>query len=386
MGSEPETPDEGTGIDYGGETARLVESMTGGASASPAAETERVVGQVLDDGLAATGIDPSPPAVPPGSADAADRALFVLGTLDDVAAPLPAPGPGVVPSEEPPTPADGATSEDGLLHVEGVDLGGPAAEMERPARGSTYAVRHRYTNVLAGLAIVGLAAFLGALLFMAGSGGSGGSPSASPAASGAAIVAGPSGEAPSAEATTPTLEPSPTETGPASGPPSTAPTAVPQSVTLRGPIDVRAMTKTGLTIGQHDLELVVFNDTGQVTGSFVIAIEEFPIGALLTRTFSGDDDPGFAAFKKCTVRMVLEGGATGSYNAKTGKLSGKATFKPVSEDVHDCLKTRPSNLAIDPNDAVKPTTVTWSATFDGKRAKGTLVLDPALTFSATPED
>ncbi len=67
--------------------------------------------------------------------------------------------------------------------------------------------------------------------------------------------------------------------------------------------------------------------------------------------------PDFAAFKTCTVLLVLEGDATGTYDATGGKLSGKAAFHAVPEDVHDCLKTRPANLTIDPNEVAKPTTV-----------------------------
>lgn len=367
------------------------------AGAAQAAETERMVGQIVDDGLAATGYVPagvattmSAAAAAAAESDATDRALFVLRTLDDIAAPVPM---GRDPTPSPPPP-DVSTTKDGLLEFEGVDLDADDMLLARPAPGSSFQVRHRYNVAQVGVGIVALSAFLGAILFVSGSTGP---PAASPAASGAAVVVGPSGAAtPVTPLPTPdpSPEPSAAATDPATPPPTAAPTgapptAVPQSTTLRGPIDVRAMTKTGLTIGQHDLELVVFNDTGEVTGSFVIAIDDFPIGALLAgmaANLGGGDDPDLAVFKKCTVRLVLEGAATGTYDATTGKLGGKVRFQPVSDDVHDCLKNRPSNLTIDPNDAVEATTVKWSATFDGRKAKGRLALDPVMSFSATAAD
>jgi hypothetical protein len=145
------------------------------------------------------------------------------------------------------------------------------------------------------------------------------------------------------------------------------------------------MKKVGLEIGAHEVELLVFQDNGEVTGTFTIALETFPLGALLTGTFDEADNPKWAAFEKCTVRLVLEGDATGRYDPATGKLKGTAKFSPVVEDLRDCLKTRPSNVTIDPTDVAKPTTVKWSAAFDGKQAKGRVGLDPELPFAATPE-
>jgi hypothetical protein len=76
----------------------------------------------------------------------------------------------------------------------------------------------------------------------------------------------------------------------------------------------------------------------------------------------------------------------GAYEADTGKLSGKAAFKAETDDVDDCLKTRPSNLSIDPDKVAKPTTVKWQARFNGTRATGNLAMEPAMNFSATIED
>ncbi len=44
------------------------------------------------------------------------------------------------------------------------------------------------------------------------------------------------------------------------------------------------------------------------------------------------------------------------------------------------------NISIDPERVTKPTTVAWSATFNGKQARGTLKLKPAMSFRAVPED
>jgi hypothetical protein len=143
------------------------------------------------------------------------------------------------------------------------------------------------------------------------------------------------------------------------------------------------MERTGLDVGEHGLELVIFPDTGDVTGTFTIEIPAFPIGALLTQVFGGAGDPDYAAFKRCTVRLVLEGTASGTYAPSTGALKGKAVFRPVTDDVHDCLDTRPSNVTIDA--VTKRSTVRWSGTLKGEAAKGRLVLDPALRWSARAE-
>ena len=386
MGTGPGDGEHGTGAGHEGEAA------PDESGATPAAETDRMVGQIIDDGLAATGYAPggvgaTPSVAPAGAAglDGTDRALFVLRTLDDIAAPLPgiteppAPLPIGVDPGLPRVPPESATA-DGLMHVEGVDLNAPSVRMERPARGSGYAARHQYNLVLQGLAIVGLAAFLGAILFV---GGQSTSPAGGGAPGGAAAVATPT-PTPTPEPTpTPTPEPTPDPTPDPTPQPAPTPTAVAQSVTLRGPIDVRAMKKVGLEVGAHDVELIVFQDNGEVTGTFTIVLEAFPIGSILTGALDNADNPRWAAFKKCTVRWALEGTAKGTFNAAKGTLSGKATFRPIVEDVRDCLKTRPPEITFDPDET---TTVKWSATFDGKKAKGTLKLDPALAFTATPQD
>ena len=358
------------------------------SAAADAAETERMVGQILDDGLAATGYLPgaagSAGSAPTGQAasaagsDAGGRALFVLRTLDEVAAPVPMGDTGH---------ADARPVSDNRV-IDAMNMAGTTLKVNPFSgnRPTDYAARHQRNLALGEFALMGLVGFFGALLALGDGSGSATTPAASPGASGAAVIAGPS-PAPSTVATPDpavlqSAEPSATAS---TAPPSSSPAAVTQSVTLRGPIDVRAMTKTGLKVGQHDLELVVFLDNGHVTGSFVIAMEEFPIGALLTGTF-GEPNPDYKVFKTCTVRLILDGDATGTYDAGSRKLKGKVAFHSVSEDVRDCLKTRPSNVTIDPDSGVKPTTVTWTGTFDGSRARGTLGLTPELAFTATPED
>jgi hypothetical protein len=68
------------------------------------------------------------------------------------------------------------------------------------------------------------------------------------------------------------------------------------------------------------------------------------------------------------------------------KLSGTAPFEPTTNDVDDCLKTKPPNLTIDPDEAVDPSAVSWSASFDGTTAKGSIALDPKTPFEATREE
>ncbi len=391
MGAEPENPAETPGPAHEGEAAP-VES-----AAAQAAETERMVGKIVDDGLKAAGVDPGgPPPAPPDAQPDGMVEAFVDDVLDEMsgtpswtstgptAGPRTGPdaGPAAqgVPATAPTIPGGPSLSPDEIVDLTLQRRAAAAADLSLGLPSA--ADPNRRVWIIAGTALVGLLGFLAALILL------GGSPdSNTPAASGAAIVASPTSVA--TQVATPdatpdaTVEPTPASTTAATA----APTPVPQSVTLRGPIDVREYTRTGLQVGQHDLELVVFLDTGEVTGSFVIVLEEFPIGALLAgmaENLGGGDDPDLAVFKKCTVRLVLAGDATGTYDAGTGKLSGTAEFDPATNDVHDCLKTRPSNLTIDPDDAVEASTVKWSAAFDGRQAKGKLGLDQALPFTATP--
>ncbi len=58
----------------------------------------------------------------------------------------------------------------------------------------------------------------------------------------------------------------------------------------------------------------------------------------------------------------------------------------MTDDVDDCLRTRPSNVTIGPDKVATPTTVTWRATFNGTRAAGVVALKPRADFTATIED
>ena len=131
-----------------------------------------------------------------------------------------------------------------------------------------------------------------------------------------------------------------------------------------------------MRVGTHEAVLAFDPGGGPVSGTFTIEIKEFPIGLLLTSTFKGEKDPDFAEFKKCSVTLTLVGKVKGTYAADTGKLSGKAAFRAQTDDVDDCLKTRPSNLSIDPDKVVTPTTVKWRAKFNGTRATGSLAWSP----------
>jgi hypothetical protein len=157
-------------------------------------------------------------------------------------------------------------------------------------------------------------------------------------------------------------------------------------VTIRGPIDTSEVSAAGMRVGAHEALLAMDPKGGPVSGTFTIELKEFPIGALLTGTFDGEKDPRFAEFKTCTVTMALVGKVTGTYDADAGKMSGKAAFKAATDDVDDCLKTRPSNISIDPDEVAKPTTVKWRAKFNGTRATGSLDMEPVMDFSATVED
>jgi len=361
MGETPGEGDSGPDVGHGG-----------------GAPVDKVVGHVVDEFLAAT--RPSPEAA--AQAEAARIAAAWAST--DAAAARATSDQAVVDSmvsgitgQAPPAAPAGAVNGDGLRTLTAMTT--TQTEIQP---GSDFGARHQYNLAIAGVAVVALAAFVGALLFL---GGQSASPGGVSAPGGAAVIATPTPTPIPTSTPTPEPTPEPTPTPQPTSEPTASPTLIAQSVTLRGLIDVRPITKTGLEVGDHPVELVVFQDNGEVTGTFTIVFEAFPIGAVLTATFDEADNLKWAAFKNCTVRLALEGNATGTFNAAKGALSGKATFRSTREDVRDCLKTRPPNVTIDAA-VSKPTTVKWSATFDGKKAKGTVSLKPELAFTATPQD
>jgi len=143
------------------------------------------------------------------------------------------------------------------------------------------------------------------------------------------------------------------------------------------------MEKAGLDIGNHDVELVVFLDTREVIGTFVVEVPAFPIGALLTGAFGGQDDPDYAEFKTCTVRLILQGDATGTYTPSTGALKGKAVFRPETDDTTGCWAARPKSFSSD--EVAEASTVKWSGTLRGTKASGRIAFDPSTKWSATAE-
>lgn len=199
-------------------------------------------------------------------------------------------------------------------------------------------------------------------------------PASTPTETAVAASPGPTGATtPPGTAASPTPEPTPTL-----GPP-------PIDIALRGSIDAGPMAATGQTIGTHEVLLVLDPRGGSIGGTFTLGIERFGIGALLTRTFGGDDDPAFDVFQACTVTLTLAGVVSGVQDEAAGTLSGTAEFRATMDDVDDCLKTRPASVTIDPDKVAQPTTRDWRATFDGTTARGTIDLDPALSFAATVE-
>jgi len=349
MGEAPSEGDPGPAAGHEGG-----ESVAKATDAAQTAATDEAVSHIVDEFFAGT--RPSPEAAAQAVVDS-----MVSG----------------VTRQAPPAAPAGAVTGDGLR-----TLGAMATPQIEIQPGSDFGARHQYNLGIAGVAVVALAAFVGAILFL---GGQAASPGGVSAPGGAAVIATPTPTPTPAPTSTPTPTPVPETTPTPTPSPTATATPIAQSVTLRGLIDVRPITKTGLEVGDHTVELVVFQDNGEVTGTFTIVFDTFPIGAILTATFDEADNLKWAAFKNCTVRLAVEGDVTGTFSAAKGTLSGKATFRSTREDARDCLKTRPPNVTVDAA-VSKPTTVKWSATFDGKTAKGTVSLTPPLVFTATPQD
>jgi hypothetical protein len=367
--------------------------VTTGGDIEP--EASRIAGDLLEGRVPSADAPPTAPTAPTAppapagpTAEAIERAWFVHRM---------AAGEGLLPPDADrhlDAPIAQASNPPVVLPPEGRD-GGLAEMVSRnldsavraAPPGATLKTRHLGRGVVAVFAFVALLLFLGALIRLQG-GGEVSSPGASGVA--AASIAAPNQSAPAPPSmveppasgdTPPASGDTPSASVPASASASpAAASADPALTTLRGPINTGAITKTGMKVGVHEVELIVNQDTGKVTGTFVFAIEDFPIGVLLTQLFGGATDPDYAKFKTCTVRMVMAAKVAGTWTESSGKLKGTAVFTPKAEDLRDCLKTRPSNVSIDR--VTKSSKVTWSGTFDGTKASGKLELDPALPWSA----
>lgn len=360
-------------------------------------EVDRISGDILDGRVPSSDAPPAQttaPAAPAAAAPAASaeseairRAWFVHrmaageGLLPPDADQHLASPPSPPPAGRPVLPPEGP--DGGLAEMVSRNLN--RAVLEAP-EGATLKTRHLSKGVVAVFAFVALALFLGALIQLQAGGGS--ATPGSSAVAAASVAPSWTGPAPSMAEPSPTdaepsAEPSPSDPAPSDAAPSptSVPSATPASTALRGTINVKAITSTGMKVGTNEVELFVDEDTGKVTGSFAFSIENFPIGALLTQAFGGANDPDYAKFKTCSVRMVMAAKVTGTWSSSSGKLKGIALFTPSPEDVHDCLKTRPANVSV--NRATKPSKVTWSGTYRGTRASGKLELEPALPWSAT---
>lgn len=366
-------------------------------------EAERLAGEVLDGHVPSADAPAASPAGPAGAsstaasdASAAERAWFVYRTAAEEGVPPPEEISTVL--ERVPLPPGPPQTQDDLAArvnsaVDAADRIMTEDAHEPP--GSMKALMRRRV-VAATFATVALLAFLGALITLTRPGPGDGTTQGQAAASGVAPAPASSAAAPSTIASPSTAAASPGTASAAPSVPEDEPTPSPSpaatvtaspapiaSTTLRGPIDVSSFTKTGMEVSDHEITLLLFDDTGRTSGTLAIAIEDFPIGAVLTQAFGGADDPDYAEFKTCTVRMVLAGKVTGTWSPATGKLKGKIVVTPQPEDVRDCLKTRPSNVTVDR--IAKPSTLTWSGTFNGTRAAGRIDFKPAMPWSAAPE-
>jgi hypothetical protein len=379
--------------------------MTGdGAGSDGTGDMDREVERLSSDLLerrVPSGDAPAPPASPatlpatPPAAPPAPPVDVLFEGLEDISTDLHAldvlsqPLAPTTPSAAVASAASDQKALDGMLAgvTEPADGLGPlASEIATDASvaiaaplgpGASYRTRHQRNVLMSAAALLVLVGFIAALLALQGGGGAPGTPAdlAAVTQASAASPVDPSPVDPSLVAppdeSTPTPEPTPT------------PAPTPGNVTIRGPIDASEVSAVGLRVGTHEALLAFDPKGGPVSGTFTIELEEFPIGSLLTSTFDGEKDARYAAFKKCTVTLALVGKVNGTYDFDAGKMSGKAVFKAATDDVDDCLKTRPSNISIDPDEFSEPTTVKWRAKFNGTRATGSLDLEPVMDFSAT---
>ena len=368
-------------------------------------EVERLSSDLLERRVPSADAPPPPPAPPPPASPATSPPAtppaapvdVVFEGLEDISADLgalDALSQPMAPASAPPSSNEQALDAvvTGVTEPTG-DSGPSLSELATDASaaiaaprepGAPYRRSHQRNVLVSAAALLVLVGFIAALLALQGGATPPGTP-ADPAAVAQAPAASPVEPSP--------VEPSPVDPSDSPTPeptatpePTVAPTPVPGNVTIRGPIDASEVSAVGMRVGTHEALLAFDPKGGPVSGTFTIELKEFPIGALLTGTFDGEDDPRFAEFKKCTVTLALVGKVNGTYDADTGKLSGKAAFKAATDDVDDCLKTRPANLSIDPDEVAKPTTVKWRAKFNGTRATGSLDMEPAMDFSATTQD
>ena len=144
--------------------------------------------------------------------------------------------------------------------------------------------------------------------------------------------------------------------------------AVPGIITVRGTFDPSDYTP--LTVVENSIILELPSEGGSVTGSALVRIDNFPIGAILEGIHedSGGSPADYPELQGCTSVVTLKADIEGSYSPQNLGILGDATF---GGDVADrpCLSSLPPGMT--PGEAVETTTATLDATFDGSVVVGT---------------
>lgn len=192
-----------------------------------------------------------------------------------------------------------------------------------------------------------------------------------------------------AAASTPTTAPPPTATPPGASAPAApaAPNApaVPATIIARGTFDESVYTSSALNVVENSIVLDLPRDGGPVTGSALVRLDNFPIGAILEQINEGlggspDDYP---ELQGCTSVVTLEADdIAGSYSPQDSKITGSATWGGKVED-RPCLSSLPPGMTSD--EAVQTTEVTLDATLNGGEVDGAFLETSGeeLSFMAT---
>jgi hypothetical protein len=182
-----------------------------------------------------------------------------------------------------------------------------------------------------------------------------------------AAPAGPNAPAAPAEANAPAAPP---EANAPAAPAEANPPAAPGIITVRGTLDVSLYTNSGMNVVDNSIILELPRDGGPVTGSALVRLDNFPIGAILEQIYEGmgGSPADYPNLQGCTSVVTVEADdIAGSYSPQDSKITGGATWGGKVED-RPCLSPLPPGLTSD--EAVEKTTLTLDATFDSREVVG----------------
>jgi hypothetical protein len=156
-------------------------------------------------------------------------------------------------------------------------------------------------------------------------------------------------------------------------------------ITVRGTLDESMYTTAGVSLAvvENSMVLELPRDGGPMTGSAVVGIDNFPLGAVLAGIHEsmGGSLEDYPDLKSCLTLVRLKADIEGSYSPQDSSITGSAIFVADIED-RPCLRLPPNMTG---EEAMTPTTVTLNASFDGREVLGAFTRESGeeMKFQAT---